>query len=127
MLTSKKTTFSYSEIAIRMTFSLTIKYESSLWASGCWHYERTLYSRRPLKGTGVSIYLSPHFGLIGRKLTAGIIDLCGSLGVHFRLLGGSFRRKVVTTVGNIVFSDLGRQEVCYVLGRRTSVFSLSSR
>jgi hypothetical protein len=29
-----------------------------LWASGCWHYERTLYSRRPLKGTGVSIYLS---------------------------------------------------------------------
>jgi hypothetical protein len=28
-----------------------------LWASGCWHYERTLYSRRPLKGTGVSIYL----------------------------------------------------------------------
>jgi hypothetical protein len=29
-----------------------------MWASGCWHYERTLYSRRPLKGTGVSIYLS---------------------------------------------------------------------
>ena len=28
-----------------------------LWASGCWHYERTLYSRRPLKETGVSIYL----------------------------------------------------------------------
>ena len=28
-----------------------------LWASGCWHYERTLYSRRPLNGTGVSIYL----------------------------------------------------------------------
>src|ERR1700738_2124369 len=24
-----------------------------LWASGCWHYEQTLYSRRPLKGTGV--------------------------------------------------------------------------
>ena len=29
-----------------------------MWASGCWHYEQTLYSRRPLKGTGVSIYLS---------------------------------------------------------------------
>ena len=29
-----------------------------LWASGLWHYERTLYSRRPPKGTGVSIYLS---------------------------------------------------------------------
>ena len=28
-----------------------------MWASGCWHYERTLYSRRPLNGTGVSIYL----------------------------------------------------------------------
>jgi hypothetical protein len=26
-----------------------------MWASGCWHYERTLYSRRPLKGTGASI------------------------------------------------------------------------
>jgi hypothetical protein len=31
-----------------------------LWTSGCWHYEWTLYSRRPLKGIGVSIYLSVH-------------------------------------------------------------------
>jgi len=27
-----------------------------LWASGCWRHEWTLYSRQPLKGTGVSIY-----------------------------------------------------------------------
>jgi hypothetical protein len=32
-----------------------------LWASGCWHYERTLYSRRPLiwdRSFYLSIYLS---------------------------------------------------------------------
>jgi hypothetical protein len=29
-----------------------------LWASGCWHYERTLYSRRPLNWDR-SFYLSP--------------------------------------------------------------------
>jgi hypothetical protein len=28
---------------------------------GRWHHKRTLYSRRPLKGTGVSIYLSGGF------------------------------------------------------------------
>ena len=38
---------------------LTFQLPHVLWASGCWHYERTLYSRRPLKGTGVSILSYP--------------------------------------------------------------------
>ena len=43
-----------------------------MWASGCWHCERTLYSRRPLKGTGVSIYLSTtmYGALIGLFMTS---------------------------------------------------------
>jgi hypothetical protein len=33
-----------------------------LWASGCWHYERTLYSRRPPSGPEfLSIYLSNQY------------------------------------------------------------------
>ena len=39
--------------------SISIAYLSSvLWTSDCWHCEQTLYSRRPRKGTGFSIYLS---------------------------------------------------------------------
>src|ERR1700738_5253414 len=45
-----------------------------LWASGCWHYERTLYSRRPLKGTGVSIYLSLWLArILSRRLSSLVV------------------------------------------------------
>ena len=38
-----------------------------------------------------------------------------------RLLGGSFRIWVVTTVKNIVFTNLRRREVCSVSSQRTSI------
>ena len=43
-----------SIIGLNLCTSRVVRIE---WASGCWHCERTRYSRRPLKGTGVSIYL----------------------------------------------------------------------
>ncbi len=54
-----------------------------LWASGCWHYERTRYSRRPLKGTGVSIYLDGHLTCPNHCWKAAIfngqLDFCHSI------------------------------------------------
>jgi hypothetical protein len=38
-----------------------------MWASGCWHYERTLYSRRPLKRDR-SFYLSIYVVCVLRRL-----------------------------------------------------------
>ena len=52
------TTWDWTKLHYKWLWSVVLsQLPRVLWASGCWHYERTLYSRRPLKGTEVSIYL----------------------------------------------------------------------